>query len=152
MSCKKKWVPTPKKRGRKQIKTNRPTRNNFMSSNIDTFELKQIKNLVIPVKSLYKHEREDWHPEEKLGEGKDSSVRFEWGESVYIDGLVIDGSLYVKSIELSGECSGTAIDWIIEPALKDGTGTLVASCVWVCGDINQLQVNDGNIEWVDIKI
>jgi hypothetical protein len=124
-----------------------------MSYNIDTFKLKKLDNLAIPVKSLYKHEREDWHPKEKLGEGKDSSVRFEWGDSVYIDGLVINGLLYVKSIELSGECSGTAIDWIIEPALKDGTGILVASCIWEGGDtINQLRVNDGNIEWVDIEI
>lgn len=117
--------------------------------NIDTFKVKKLENLRIPVASLFKHERKDWHPKQTIEGDKttfsvmDSSVT----------GIVTDGILAVEDVEFHGEGSGTGMNWIWEPALAESTGELVVSCVWEGGDsINQLRVKDGNVEWVDIEI
>ena len=119
-----------------------------MSYNIDTFRLKKLENLVIPVASLFKHERGDWHPERTDGE----ETTFH-NLGFLIKGTVQDGNLYVSKFCCYGEGSGTSMRWILEPALKDSRGELVVSFVWEGGDcINQLQVKDGDIKWVDIEI
>ena len=33
-----------------------------MSYNCTTFKLKEINDFIIPLESLFKHDREDWHP------------------------------------------------------------------------------------------
>jgi hypothetical protein len=124
-----------------------------MSYNIDTFKVKKLDSLIIPVASLYNHVRKDFHPKKKLGEEDDSYIRFAFGESVFIEGPVINESIHVKSIDWTDEFSGTAMDEVFEPALEDSTGQLIAFCVWEGGDtINQLRVRDGKVEWVDIDI
>jgi hypothetical protein len=124
-----------------------------MSYNIDTFKVKQLENLTIPVPSLYTHPRKDHHPTKMLSKQNDSWIRFQCLESCFVEGPVIDDAIHVKAIDWNGEGSGTDMDWILEPALKNSTGVLIASCVWEGGDsIDQLRVDNGKVEWVDIEI
>ena len=121
-----------------------------MSYNIDTWKVKKLSGLCIPIESFFKHERTDWHPEKEYDENGMLTLLFMESEIV---GEVECGILHVESIHISGEGSGTEMGWIIEPALQDSKGELIASCVWESGDsINQLIVKDGDIEWVDIDI
>lgn len=121
-----------------------------MSYNIDTFKVKELTDLEIPVASLYKHEREDWHPHKTNND--DGSVTFSNCETI-LHGKIVADMFFVDKIDCSGEGSGTAMNWMLEPALEDSTGKLVVSCVWEGGDsINQLIVDDGVVEWHDIDI
>jgi len=121
-----------------------------MSYNCDTFKVKKLENLRIPIASLYKHDRQDWHPtRENLGDGR---VEFCNLETIMI-GKVENDVFICEEIDCSGEGSGTVMDWILEPALKDSTGELIASCVWEGGDaINRLTVKDGVVSWENIEI
>lgn len=124
-----------------------------MSYNIDTFKVKKLENLVIPTAYFYEHNRKDFHPKKVLGENDDSCIRFEFSESCFVEGPVIDGIVQVKSINFCGEFSGTSMNEVFEPALENSTGVLIASCVWEGGDtVNQLRVENGEVEWVDIDI
>ena len=126
-----------------------------MSYNIDTFNLKEIKDLKIPVSALFMA-RADWHPERTANE--DGTVTFE----VFDDDSAIRGTvsvagteeiLTVMSFSCCGEGSGHAMYDVFLPAFKRSTGTLTASCVWEGGDsINRLEVRDGKVTWVDIEI
>jgi hypothetical protein len=126
-----------------------------MPFNIDTFKVKKLENLRIPVASLYKHPRSDWHPEETVDRSVTPPLHnFEMtGAGTSISGHVIDGILYVVSIECSGEGSGTSMDWIIEPALEDSRGEFVASCIRGEGEeISKIEVKDGVVAWTDVEI
>jgi hypothetical protein len=124
-----------------------------MSYNIDTFKVKQLKDLIIPVPSLYTHPRKDHHPTKMLSEDNDSWMRFQCMESCFLEGPVIDNAIHVKAINWRGEGSGNDMTEILAPALESSAGVLVASCVWEGGDsINQLRVENGKVEWVDIEI
>lgn len=121
-----------------------------MSYNIDTIKVKKLENLVIPMDSFYKHEREDWHPDKEIE--LDGSITLYFMDSE-IHGKLDGNDVIVDKFEVYGEGSGTSMNWIIEPALKDSQGELTASFVWEGGDtINQLIVKDGEIEWKDIEI
>lgn len=120
-----------------------------MSYNIDTFKVKKLENLIIPFDSFFKC-REDWHPERTNND--DGSVTLDSMESE-IKGMLKDGLFEVTEIRCTGEGSGTTMNDIIEPALKDGKGTLIVSCVWEGGDcINKLTAIDGKVSWEDIEI
>jgi len=121
-----------------------------MSYNCDTFKVKKIENFRIPVASLYKHERTDWHPERVNHD--DGTVTFKNCETT-LDGRIKDDVFICESIDCSGEGSGVVMNWILEPAFKDSAGEFVASCVWEGGDaINRITVKDGNVSWKDIEI
>lgn len=121
-----------------------------MSYNIDTFKVKKLENLRCPVASFYKHERKDWHPEKTIED--DMSVTFKSLDPEW-HGKIIDDDFVFESIDCSGEGSGTTMRLILEPALLDSTGILVASCVWERGNcINQLKVENGKITWTEIEI
>jgi hypothetical protein len=122
-----------------------------MSYNVDRWKTKEIVDLVIPVASLFKHEREDWHPERD--DGEDGTVTFRIMEACQITGTIEEDQLRVSSIEAYGEGSGTALHWIIEPALADSRGKLVASRVWEGGDsIDRLTVMDGVVSSEPIEL
>ena len=121
-----------------------------MSYNISTWKVKKLENLRIPLSSFFKHERHDWHPEKKNDEK--GVLTLEMMES-HITGKVAHDTLEVIDIQICGEGSGTSMNWIVEPALEDSSGELIASCVWEGGDsINQIIVKDGKVEWKDIEI
>jgi len=121
-----------------------------MSYNVDMWRTKELVDLRVPVASLFKHERTDWHPSREAE--ANGEITFSIFES-RITGTVDDGILAVTSIVVYGEGSGVALDWIVEPALKDSTGVLVASRIWEGGDyIDLLTVRDGVLiaEAIDI--
>lgn len=121
-----------------------------MSYNIDTFKVKKLENLKVPVASFFKHERSDWHPDKVIND--DNSVTFNSLESEWT-GRIIEDDFYFDEIKCSGEGSGTTMLWILEPSLEDSTGILIATCVWEGGDsINKLSVENGVVTWADIEI
>lgn len=126
-----------------------------MSYNVDNWKTKELVDLVIPVLSLFQHERRDWHPRKERHD--DGSFSFIVMEGCYINGTIdlVDHCemLRVTHIQASGEGSGTALHWIIEPALADSRGKLVASRVWEGGDsIDRLTVIDGVVSSEPIEI
>lgn len=122
-----------------------------MSYNIDTFIVKQLEDLKIPVSSFFIHERDDWHPEKKIDENGKLTLLCGCGQEIV--GVVDGDMINIESISMSGEGSGTFVNWILESALKHSTGKLVASCVWEGGDsIKKLTVNNGKVEWEEIDI
>ena len=121
-----------------------------MSYNCDTFKTKVIKDFKFPVQSLYKHARTDWHPERENND--DGTVTF-YNLGTELSGKIEGDIFHCESIDCSGEGSGTVMKWILEPAFKDSTGDLTASCVWEGGDsINRIIVKDGVVKWEDIDI
>lgn len=122
----------------------------IVAYNISKWKTKKLTDLRIPVASFFKHNRSDWHPERE--DAPDGLTTFHLMES-YIIGRIDGVILCVTDIKMSGEGSGRFVNWILEPALKDSSGELMASCVWEGGDsINQIRVKDGKVEWVDIDI
>ena len=126
-----------------------------MSYNCDTFKVKKLENLKIPIKYLLSPERTDWAFEREENYNEDNEIESTTFTNMDSDitGIVENGTLTVKEICISGEGSGTIFYDILEPALKDSKGELIASCVWEGGDsINQIIVKDGNVTWKDIDI
>jgi len=122
-----------------------------MSYNCDLFKVKKLENLRIPVASLFKHPRKDWHPNKEVNE--DDTVTFRIMDMVEVTGIIENDILIVEEICCYGNGSGSAMEYVFEPAFEDSIGELIVSCVWEGGDsINQLIVKDGKVEWKDIDI
>jgi hypothetical protein len=121
-----------------------------MSHNIDTFKLKKLENFSFPIKSLYKSERQDWHP--RRIDNDDGAVTFA-SMGTELSGTVEDDTFHMAEISCYGEGSGTVMREMLEPAFADSKGTLIASCVWEGGDnIDRLEVVGGEVKWIDIEI
>jgi len=121
-----------------------------MSYNIDTFMLKELSDIKFPLASLYKNPRKDLHLE--MINNDDGTVTFT-KMGTKIDGKILDDNFQMTGVSCYGEGSGTIMSKVIEPALKDSTGRLVAVCIWEGGDcIDRLEVNDGDIKWVNIEL
>ena len=123
-----------------------------MGYDITNWKIKKLENLKVPLNAFYVHERKDWHPTETNGGCVSPSghmlVELECGCDQKIKGAFKNGILEITEIDMLGEGSGTFINWILEPALKNSTGILEVACVWEGGDlINVLRVCDGNVEW-----
>jgi hypothetical protein len=125
-----------------------------MSYNIDTFKIKVLENLCIPIDAFYKCQREDWWPDKlEIVDIDKNIVELSCGCGQTIIGILRDKVLFVTELNMNGEGSGTFMSLVFEPALKESKGKLEASCVWEGGDtINKLVVNDGNVEWEAIEI
>lgn len=122
-----------------------------MSYNITNWKVKILETLIIPVNSLFKHEREDWHPTKETN--KDGTVTFTIMEGSYLTGKVSSKMFKISEIECWGEGSGTAMEWIIGPALEDSKGKLEAVCIWEGGDtIDQLIVENGKVIWEKVEL
>lgn len=122
-----------------------------MSYNVDTWKTKELTDLRIPIASLFKHERKDWHLTRV--NHNDGSVTFSDLGCINIHGTLDGDVVVVSSIEASGEGSGRSLAWIIEPAMKHSTGKLIASRVWEGGDyIDRLIVVDGDVTSEEIEL
>lgn len=122
-----------------------------MGYSVTNWTTAKLDNLKIPVAKLYEHERSDWHPERIQNE---ENTVYEIGDSGYILGtLSEDGSiLSVLEIEAYGEGSRTALNWIINPALKASTGELIATRIWEGGDsFDVLRVKDGELSETEVS-
>ena len=121
-----------------------------MSYNISMWKVNELKDLVIPVESFFTNPRKDWHPEITLDANQIAELSI---SDCKVIGRIVDKMLHVIKIKWHGDGSGTGMHWILEPALKTSTGTLIASCIWEGGDsINKLECRDGEVKWVDIEI
>ena len=121
-----------------------------MSYNVTNWNVKRIENLVIPVDSLFKCERTDWHP--KRQDYDDGTIIFRLGECEIV-GIIEGKNLLVNDIDWFGECSGTGMNLVLEPALIDSKGILEVIIVWEGGDsIQRLTVIDGEVELEEIEL
>ena len=121
-----------------------------MSYNITTFKVKELDGLVIPVASLYKCERSEWHPDRVNND--DGSTTFIICETE-LRGTIRGDFFFAGKLDCCGEGSGTTMDLVLEPAFADSTGRLVAVCVWEGGDsVNRLVVDSGSVSWEDIDL
>lgn len=117
-----------------------------MSYNIDTWKTKRLENLIIPIDAFFKHERSDWHPEQHVEDVATGKTILECGCEQEIHGFLVDGKFTITEFDMTGEGSGTFMEWILEPALKESTGHLEAVLVWEGGDsVERLVVNDGTV-------
>lgn len=108
-----------------------------MSYNITSCKVKKMDNLRFPVSSLTEHERSDWHPEI-------SGDLIELSESSISGDTSDDGWFYVDDFDVSGECSGDFMYYVLENALKKSKGYLNAILIWEGGDsITNLIVDNG---------
>jgi hypothetical protein len=122
-----------------------------MSYNIDKFKVHKLEDLKIPLDSFFRHKRKDWHPEQIIREK--SLLTLDWGNSVFIKGVLIGQSLAVSEISWEGELSGTAMRWILDPALGESAGELIAVCIWEGGDvIDTLVVSNGVVLWEPVLL
>lgn len=125
-----------------------------MSYNIDTWKTKELKDLVIPVKSLYPEGFKNWHPENPEINIITKKISITGGaEGFEIIGEINEGMLYVEKITNHGEGSGHFQHYVLIPALRQSKGILTASCVWEGGDsITRLTAANGvvNDESIDI--
>lgn len=120
-----------------------------MSYNITNFKLKKLEDLKIPIKSFYKSERKDWHPDTKIEDEVFITLTICETE---INGTIENELFSVNEINISGEGSGCALHYVLTEAFKDSTGILEAVCVWEGGDsISKLIVVNGELKWEDIE-
>ena len=121
-----------------------------MSYDCDLFKIKKIENFKIPIASLCKSKQSDWIIDYV---DKDKGTVVINDCTTIMSGIIENGIFICKSIDCSGESSGFIMAEILEPAFRDSTGELIASCIWEGGDtINQLIVKDGSVKWEDIEI
>lgn len=126
---------------------------------ISTWKTKELDNLSIPMASLFKPDRIAWKPTKSRYDNGSFLFLFELAGKCYIKGTIDTAYadkgaiLRVSDIHVSGECSGTVLRWVIEPALVDSRGKLVASLVWEGGhSIDRLTVIDGVVSLRKIEI
>jgi len=124
-----------------------------MSYNVDTWKTKKLDKLTIPLEAFFRHERKDWHPK-RVDNIDKNEVTLECGCGQEITGTLVDGKqLLVTKLDMAGEGSGTFINWIFEPALKESRGQLEALLVWEGGySITRLTVKDGVVEQTDVEL
>lgn len=124
-----------------------------MSYNISSWKTKKLENLIIPITSLYNHQRKDWHPSQpKITNVEINQITIDCCDG-YIIGILKDGNIHVKRIQIVGEGSGTIMINIIEPALKQSTGELEAVLIWEKGDsVSKLHVINGELTETDIEL
>ena len=125
-----------------------------MSYNIDTWKTKKLESLVIPLKSLFIHDRTDWHPSQpEIINAETNEVSIKCGCGQEIKAILKDGNLHITEFEIYGEGSETLMNWILEPALKQSTGKLEAVLVWEGGDsITRLSVNNGELKSENVEL
>lgn len=129
-------------------------KNKIMSYNIDTFKIKKLENLIIPLSAFYQHERKDWHPKQpKIINDETMEVELQCGCEQSIKGILKDGNIHVTKLHMYGEGSGTFMSWIFNPALQQSTGQLEAVCVWEGGDsVTRLIVKDGKVKEENVEL
>lgn len=124
-----------------------------MGYNIDTWKTKSLENLIIPMSAFFKHSRTDWHPELHVEDAATGKAILECGCEQEIHGVLEDDKFKVTEFDMTGDGSGTFMEWILEPALSESTGYLKATLIWEGGDsIERLEVRDGQITKTPIEL
>ncbi len=124
-----------------------------MSTNITSFKVKKLENLVIPMTAFYESEEKDWHPSHaKVIDPEKNTVQLDCGCGQTIDGVLQDGNLHVTKLYMSGEGSGNFFAFILEPALHKSSGILQASLIWEGESLEKLDVNNGKVTKENIEL
>ena len=116
--------------------------------NITNWEIKCLRNLIIPLKYLGEREIDRF-----IYEGEDA-ILFYGSELDYsMTGVIKDDEIIVSDIDLWGESSGSIFHSTLIPALRKSTGELEAVIVWEGGDeITRLTVKDGKVNEETIEL
>lgn len=126
-----------------------------MSYNITNWKTKQIKDLVLnkidlqySPEMIKKGYEVSFNITKEMDDSKLVHINIGSESDTEIVGyLQNDDTILVESISLSGECSGTAYNYILLPALKNSSGKLLARIIWEgWNDIVFLDVSSGNID------
>ena len=116
-----------------------------MSCNIIRCQIREMKNLKVPIHSFYKHKRKDWHPTPpNIIDTETMEVELECGD-LSIKGILKEQFLTITDFDMCGEGSGTFKNCILDEALKDSTGYLECNLIWESGDVEKYIVFNGNI-------
>jgi hypothetical protein len=119
-----------------------------MSYNITSWKTNALEDLWIPVPMLCREELGSWKPERDNHD--DGTVTFSICEAE-VFGRIVDDTLEVKRLRLSGEGSGYAFREVWGPALKASTGKMSALIVWEGGDsIERYNVVDGEVTSMEV--
>ena len=118
-----------------------------MGYDVTSFQLKHLKNLIIPIKEFYTSPREHYHPV-RTDNGVDGTVTFWFTDAGYIRGKIKGEFLYVDDIDdITDEFSDGAIHYVIRPALAHSAGEFEAILVWEGGDkIERLSSINGEVK------
>lgn len=125
-----------------------------MSYDITNFKVKKMHDLVIPMKAL-KSSLSDWNPKDPvLIDPMLSKVRIDMGCGQSIEGILtpVSGRVAITDLRLSGDCSGSLMELLIKPALKESTGYLEAIMVWEGGEVEKLVSFDGQVSVAQIEL
>lgn len=111
-----------------------------MSYNPTLIKIIEIDALIIPLSSLAP-EGSEWSSVVETS-GTD-------GSTTYLQGDILGGEfLQVNNFDCTGECSGSCMREVFEPAFRESTGKLVAVVVWEGGDsIQTLTVEGGKVSF-----
>lgn len=120
-----------------------------MPYNITANRLK-FEKFIIPISNLYvgviSTNRIDWVPVRT--DYPDNTTVFSVMDT-YIKGVVDkSGRLHVTDMDLSGEGSGTAWEWVWEPAISGSFGIFKGMFVWECGKkIERFMYENGELKF-----
>lgn len=115
-----------------------------MSYNLSSFEIIEIKNLVLPTEAVMGFDHEVTMRDEI------STFEFD-SDTCTIAGSNDDEILRVSKIDWYSEFSGHQYEEVLKPLLTRSQGVLVALCVWEGGDSVQiLKSDDGEIKEIGL--
>jgi hypothetical protein len=117
-----------------------------MSYNPTLIKIIEIDALIIPLSALVPEDGE-WTATEM--HDTNGQTTYQFAECSEIQGDVLgEESLQVNSFDCTGECSGSCMREVFEPAFKESTGKLVAVVIWEGGDsVQTLTVEGGKVTW-----
>lgn len=122
-----------------------------MSYNITELVTKTC-TIKIPLDALYSVGREDWRPDNPELQ-PDGSFIISCGCEQDIIGDISENILTINELNMSGEGSGTFMNEVFEPALKQSMGELIAVRIWEAGDsIDKLIVKDGDVKTEKVEL
>lgn len=118
-----------------------------MSYNIDTWHTQRLDSFTIPLGAL--------RSMDKVIDPSDGSVSFTSGEGSYITGRQFEDALKVTGLEAYGEGSGWLCRRVLEPAMAQSSGIMIAARIWEGGDsIDRLSSINGVVttEKIDLSL
>jgi len=126
-----------------------------MSYNITRWNTKSIESLQVHLSAFKDHARKEFHPEITYipNGGMSLICELSFCDSI-IKGMICAGDyLWIDSIDISGEGSGTFFHEVFMPALNKSIGRMKATLIWEGGDsITSLIVADAGITNEEIDL
>jgi hypothetical protein len=125
-----------------------------MAYNCDTFKVKRLENLLIPINAFYNinYHNLSWLPEPPvILDIETDEIEIDYSNQT-VTGFRQGDNILVKKLEMEGEGSGTVMGYF-EETLKQSTGYLEAVRVWEGGDtIDRLVVDNGVVTTSEVDL